>query len=204
MTSQPPTRDRKARTGVGVPAQPVKTEYIYHWNRIFGALALLLLFVGLIGFAIYAWLPSPSAPGDTAGEVVDTPVALLDVASESDDQDTVEAAPEAGVEVTPIPDTAMPYGTELPVEENGPADSEAADVAEEGPFQVFLQPDTRVNLRAAPSLTSPVLFILDERAELQLLETSAAFYQVRSAEGIVGWVSRDHSSLEPYPAPGGD
>jgi len=189
-----------------MPAQPVETQYIYHWNRIFGALALLVLLLGLIGFAIYAWLSSPSAPAETAAEVVDAPVALVEAVSESGEPDPARVAPETGVEIAPLPDVAMPdpEATELPVVDELPVGSEVMAVADEGPFQVFLQPDTRVNLRAAPSLDSLVLRILDDGAELELLETGTAFYQVRSAEGIVGWVSRDYSSLEPYPAPAVD
>jgi hypothetical protein len=31
-------------------------EYIYHWNRIIGVLALLVLMIGLLGYGIHAWL----------------------------------------------------------------------------------------------------------------------------------------------------
>lgn len=35
-------------------------EYIYHWNRIIGALFVLVLAIGLLGYGIHAWLtPSP-------------------------------------------------------------------------------------------------------------------------------------------------
>lgn len=37
-------------------------EYIYHWNRIIGALFALVLMIGLLGYGIHAWLtPSPRA-----------------------------------------------------------------------------------------------------------------------------------------------
>jgi len=98
----------------------------------------------------------------------------------------------------------MPEDSILPLEGTSPAEAETAEIATEGVSRVFLPPDTRVNLRAAPSLSSPVLRILDARDELLLLETGTRFHQVRAAGGIVGWVSRDFSSLEPYPAPRDD
>ncbi|MBS0002883.1 MAG: SH3 domain-containing protein, partial [Thioalkalivibrio sp.] len=60
-------------------------------------------------------------------------------------------------------------------------------------------PDTRVNLRADPSLSSPVLRILEPGTELELLDIEGDFYHVRSDDGIVGWVSREYSSVVPYP-----
>ena len=70
---------------------------------------------------------------------------------------------------------------------------------EQEPSTVFLPPETRVNLRADPSLASPVLRILEPGTELELLDIGEDFYQVRSEHGVVGWVSRDYSSVAPYP-----
>ena len=256
MKTQPKKRQRRTRTGAGAGPEPVKTEFIYHWNRIIGALAVLVLLIGLSGFGLYAWLSSPSAPSMDAGfDEVGAPVPRLEVASEpggpgagepapadsrahsdetaldrrlaeteaapqiaatgedagpdlatSDVPESstrvVQTAPEpAAPEVTPAPYAAMLPDTGSPIEESVPARSEAHEAAQEGASRVFLAPGTRVNLRAAPSLASPVLRILDARAEdveLHLVAAGEAFYQVRSAEGIVGWVSRDFSSLTPY------
>lgn len=185
--------------------QPVSTQYIYHWNRIFGALALLLLLIGLIGFGLHAWLSSPSTSADAEVDAVDAPVALVEGDPGSDDQDAAETTPELPeAEGTPIPDTVASTDAVVPVEESREVEPETGEAGNEVRSRVFLPPDTRVNLRAAPSLSSPVLRILDVRDELQLLESGAAFFQVRSADGIVGWVSRDYSSLEPYPAPASD
>jgi hypothetical protein len=104
-------------------------------------------------------------------------------------------------ETTPAPDAATPRDTAAPFEQGIRARSEAQEAAEGDFSRVFLPPGTRVNLRAAPRLSSPVLRILDSGAELWLVETADHFYQVRSAEGIVGWVSRDFSSLTPYATP---
>jgi hypothetical protein len=214
MNTQPPKRQRKTRIGAGASAQPPKTEFIYHWNRIIGALVGLVLLIVLIGFAMHAWLSSPSAPSSDAGfDQGGAPVAQLEVAPESGDQEVGEPAPQpAELDVTPDPvappheatpaaDAATPPDRALPLEEDIPARSEAQQTAEGDLPRVFLPPDTRVNLRAAPAPSSPVLRILDARAELRLLEVDEAFYQVRSNEGIVGWVSRDFSSLTPYATP---
>jgi len=201
MNTTPPTRQRKTRTVAGASRQPPKTEFIYHWNRIFGALAVLVLLIGLLGFAIHAWWSSPSPPSSDAGfDEVGAPVAHLEVVPEAEEHDVGETAP-AEAEVTPAPDATPPPDTASPFAEGIPALPEARETAEEDVARVFLQPDTRVNLRASPSLDSPVLRILEAPVELLLLETDEAFYQVRSPEGIVGWVSRDISSLTPYATP---
>lgn len=226
MNTQPPKRQRKTRINAGASAQPPKTEFVYHWNRIIGALVGLVLLVVLIGFAMHAWLSSPSAPSSDAGfDDMGAPVALLEVAPESGEQDVGGPAPqpvESGVgepapqtaEPAVIPDPVAPPhegtpatdATTLPdrdsiLEGDIPTRTEAQLIAEGDLPRVFLPPDTRVNLRAAPAPTSAVLRILDARAELRLLEIDEAYYQVRSDEGIVGWVSRDFSSLTPYSTP---
>ena len=198
MNTTPPTRQRKARTGARTSSQPPKTEFIYHWNRIIGALAVLVLLIVLLGFAMHAWLSSP--PSDAGFDEVSAPVAHLEVAPEAGERDVGEPAP-AEPEVATVPDAATPPDTASPVVEGIPARSEAHATAEEDVARVFLQPDTRVNLRAAPALDSPVLRVLEAPVELQLLETGEAFYQVRSPEDIVGWVRRDFSSLTPYATP---
>ena len=205
MNTQSSKRQRNTGIGAGAARQPVETEYIYHWNRIYGALALLLLLIGLTGYAIHAWVSSPSASGDGGFEIGEAPVAPVALAAESNEQDADDGASEVPeTEVTPVPDSVMPDDPILPLEEASPVRTETAETATEVASRVFLPPDTRVNLRAAPSLSSPVLRILDARDELLLLETGTRFHQVRAAGGIVGWVSRDFSSLEPYPAPTGD
>ncbi|TVP78801.1 MAG: SH3 domain-containing protein [Thioalkalivibrio sp.] len=198
MNTTPPTRQRKTRTGAGSPTQPPKTEFIYHWNRIIGALGLLLLLIGLFGFAIHTWLSSPAR--DAGVDEVGAPVADLEVAPEAGERDLGEPAP-AEPEVAPAPDAAMSPDTASPFIEGIPALPEAHETAEEDLARVFLPPGTRVNLRAAPSLDSPVLRVLEAPVELQLLETGEAFYQVRSPEDIVGWVSQEFSSLTPYVTP---
>jgi hypothetical protein len=221
MHTQPSARQRKTRIGAGASPQPPKTEFIYHWNRIIGALVglvLLIAMVVLVGFGIHAWLSSPYVPsvpsGDAASDEAATPVVQVEAAPASGEPETDEPArqpaePEVGSgpvapprETIPATDTAMPSDGASLGELEVPAPSEAPDTTEEDLPRVFLPPDTRVNLRAAPALSSPVLRILDARAELRLLEIDEAFYRVRSAEGIVGWISRDFSSLTPYEPPG--
>ena len=215
MNTQPRTRQRKTRIGAGASAQPPKTEFIYHWNRIIGALVGLVLLIVLIGFAMHAWLSSPSAPSSDAGidEVV-TPFVQLEGAPEAGQQDVGEPVPrpaEPEVTVDPVtpPHDALaatdaattPSDRVATLEEDIPARSAAQETAEGDLSRVFLPPGTRVNLRAVPATSGPVLRIVDASADLRLLEIGEAFYQVRSDEGIVGWVSRDFSSLTPYATP---
>ena len=198
MNTTPPTRQRKTRPGARATSQPAKTEFIYHWNRIFAALAFVLLLIGFLGFAIHAWLSSPSR--DAGFDEVGAPVGHLEVAPEAGQGDVHGPAP-ADPEVAAASEAVTPPDTASPFEEGIPAPPEAQETTAEDSARVFLPPDTRVNLRAAPSLDSPVLRVLEAPVELQLLETDEAFHQVRSPEDIVGWVSRDFSSLTPYAAP---
>ncbi|AGA35321.1 protein of unknown function DUF1058 [Thioalkalivibrio nitratireducens DSM 14787] len=201
MKTQPRKGQRKSR--IRVPSQPTTTEYVYHWNRIIGVLVVLVLLIGLIGFAISGWLWSPSAlPRDTAFDDADVPVVGLEIATESGEQHVGKPVPgQAESSVAPALEVATPLETVPPVEagtSEGPAAREPAD---DERSQVFLPPGTRVNLRAAPSLASPVLRILDADSQLRFLETAEDFYRVRSADGVVGWVSRDFSSRTPYATP---
>ena len=43
------------------PAQ----EYVYHWDRIIGALAALLLLLGALGYGVYTWLKPSNLPAET-------------------------------------------------------------------------------------------------------------------------------------------
>jgi len=214
LNTQPPKRQRKTRIGAGASAQPPKTEFVYHWNRIIGALVGLLLLIVLVGFAMHAWLSSPSAPSSDAGvDDIGAPVAQPEVAPESGEQDVGEPAPQTAEpavmpdpvapphEATPATDAATPPDWDSILEGDMAARTEAQQTAEEDLPRVFLPLDTRVNLRAAPAPSSAVLRILDARTELRLLEIDEAYYQVRSDEGIVGWVSRDFSALTPYATP---
>jgi hypothetical protein len=204
MNTQPPARQRKKGIGAGASRQPPKTEYIYHWNRILAALVGLLLLFGLIGFAVYAWL-SPPATRDNAGMDAGVPPgAQVEAEPEprAREVDATEIEP-AEPEAAQAPDAPMAPDDEVPTEEEALVPPDGIDTVGEQPSQVFLPPDTRVNLRAEPSLTSTVLLILDASAELQLLSMDESFYEVRTAEGVVGWVSREFSSLSPYSEPPG-
>jgi hypothetical protein len=202
MNTQPPTRQRKTGTGAKVSSQPRKTEYIYHWNRILGALIGLVLLFGLIGFGIHTWLSSPSSTGPADLDAVDIPGPRLEVAPEPIGNGVgATAAEPAQPDATPGSDAVPPPDAVVPLEEGIPEQSDAAETADQHLSPVFLPPGTRVNLRAAPSLSSPVLRILDSTAELQLLDTRESFYQVRSSDGIAGWISRDFASLRPYSTP---
>jgi preprotein translocase subunit Sss1 len=236
MNIEPQARARRTRIGAGA-AQPPKAEYIYHWNRIMGALAAVVLLIGLVGFAVHAWLSPPSAAPEDAGfDAVDAPAALAEIVPEPGEQDVPGPAPaqaEPGVMappdaadlpepagpavipapdaeslpdpeepgITPVPEAATPRDPASPLEQDMRARPEAQETVEGDVLRVYLPPGTRVNLRAAPRLSSPVLRILDPGAELWLLQTADDFYQVRSAEGLVGWVSRDFSSLTPNVTP---
>jgi len=68
MVDQPPKRQIKIKikgthpeAHRGEPAQ----EYVYHWDRIIGALAALLLLLGALGYGISPLLEPPNRPAET-------------------------------------------------------------------------------------------------------------------------------------------
>ncbi|TVP93177.1 MAG: SH3 domain-containing protein [Thioalkalivibrio sp.] len=202
MDNQPPPRQRKTRTGSGAAPTPPQTEYIYHWNRIIAAVVVLVLIVGLLGLGIRAWLSDPApASADAGPESVEVPELPVEAAPGSRERQVAEPAPEpVAPEVVQPPAEESPPA-ELPAREPFvPESLRMPESAQSEPSAVFLPPDTRVNLRADPSLASPVLRILEPGTELELLDIGEDFYQVRSDDGVVGWVSREYSSLAPYPA----
>lgn len=46
------------------PLNRKRGKYVYHWNRILEAIAVLTIVAGLVGYGLYAWLSSPSSPAD--------------------------------------------------------------------------------------------------------------------------------------------
>jgi hypothetical protein len=53
------------------PQSEPKPEYVYHWDRILGALSALFLVLGLSIYGVYSWLTAPVAP--TSVEVEQIP-----------------------------------------------------------------------------------------------------------------------------------
>jgi hypothetical protein len=66
VKTQPGVRVASRKSEYGTP--PV--HYVYHWDRIFGALAVFLVVIGGIGYAGYRWLSPTAEPvvAQTVGE----------------------------------------------------------------------------------------------------------------------------------------
>jgi hypothetical protein len=68
MVDQPPKRQIQIKIKGTQPeahrGEPVQ-EYVYHWDRIIGALAALLLLLGALGYGISALLEPPTRPAGT-------------------------------------------------------------------------------------------------------------------------------------------
>lgn len=201
MNTQSPTLPRKTKLRAGTAPRPMKIQYVYHWDRIIGALAVLALLIGLLGFAIYNWVSPVSTVGDVGVDPVEASVAQLDVTAGSAAQDVgATASKPVAPDGASDSDNAIRSDLGIPFEEEFTLLSAGAEAGSGEPSRVLLPAGTRVNLRAEPSLSSPVLRILDSSVELQLIEKGDFFFQVRSADGVVGWVSRDFSSVAPYAA----
>jgi len=52
------------------PRSEPKPQYVYHWDRIIGALAVLGVLIGLMGYGIYEWLSPfpPPTPAEVEGK----------------------------------------------------------------------------------------------------------------------------------------
>jgi hypothetical protein len=66
MVDQPPRPQIKIKSTYPEAhrEEPVQ-EYVYHWDRIFVALAALLLLLGALGYGIFAWLKPSNRPAET-------------------------------------------------------------------------------------------------------------------------------------------
>lgn len=71
MVEQNPVRGIKIEIRNPESRAEPKPEYIYHWDRIFGALAVLILLTGLIGYGLYAWLKPSRPPASVQVEEVE-------------------------------------------------------------------------------------------------------------------------------------
>lgn len=85
MIDQPDKRKSYVQATKPVARAEPKSQYIYHWDRIIGALAVFGLLIGLIGFGLYTWL-RPSLPPASVG---------LEKA-QGQEETLVEAAPQSG------------------------------------------------------------------------------------------------------------
>jgi len=66
MVDQPPRRQIRIKSTYAEAhrGEPVQ-EYVYHWDRIIGALAALLLLLGALGYGVSALLEPSTRPGET-------------------------------------------------------------------------------------------------------------------------------------------
>ena len=115
-------------------------EYIYHWNRIIGALAVFVLVIGLLGYGIHAWLTPPPL------------TETLPPRAETAPETTLEKHP---VE-SPVPARHAP-GQTITQRPASPAIPEAKD-AEPVPLETTWAsiPEQQVPLAAAPEQVAAV------------------------------------------------
>ena len=67
MVDQPPRFRIKIQSAhAEVHHEEPAQEYVYHWDRIIGALVALLLLLGGLGYGVFAWLKPSSLPAETA------------------------------------------------------------------------------------------------------------------------------------------
>jgi hypothetical protein len=67
MVDQPPRFRIKIQSAhAEVHHEEPAQEYVYHWDRIIGALVALLLLLGGLGYGVSAWLKPSSLPAETA------------------------------------------------------------------------------------------------------------------------------------------
>lgn len=91
------------------PSAEPKPRYVYHWDRIFGALAALSLLIGLTGYGLYAWLRPSVPPASVAVEEVPGREEILVEAA----QQTV-GAEQRGAGEPAVANQPRPAATEAP------------------------------------------------------------------------------------------
>lgn len=97
MVEQNPVR--KIKVEIRSPESQVepKPEYIYHWDRIFGALAVLILLTGLIGYGLYAWLKPTRQPVSVQVEEVEGREGIAAKAAKEPDRAAQEPVPSPSI-----------------------------------------------------------------------------------------------------------
>ncbi len=69
--------------------------------------------------------------------------------------------------------------------------------AADGARAVHTAPDKRVKLRRTPELDATVLRVLEPGTTLALLGEAQAYYRVRTADGVSGWISSEFARIAP-------
>jgi hypothetical protein len=193
MGTQPPSR-RRSRNPAARKSAPQKTEYIYHWNRIFGASAALALCGGLIAFGLYAWLPAQSRPG-------------VDMATGEAKESVVtgdEPAPEFG-RAPPLVEGQVSGPAAIPDETVLPGDNtplEELKIAEASGLVQQADGSGRVDAAAAVTpVATPAEPIPDEEGHDEAsAHVSASLSEWREAEPGAREIM-DLAQLEAIPAP---
>lgn len=142
-----------------------RVEYVYHWERIIGALAILLALLGMLALGLYQWLtPAPETTEIPASDRLETEVA--EQAPVATDQEQRAAAPSVESQITVAPTLSPPLDTgavtSKPTESSAPAaasePAEAAPVAEADPLHVPERTEVE------PSLSSSSEAVVDAPA----------------------------------------
>lgn len=132
MVEYPPKKQLSIKIKAQEPAAESKPEpaptYVYHWDRIIGALLALVVLIGLVGFGLYSWLAPP----------VPTPDDAIAQARSQDETAEVTANRVSGADEQSEPDTAGAETTQplaqtidapMPERDSEPRDVTAVDPA---------------------------------------------------------------------------
>jgi len=100
-----------------------------------------------------------------------------------------EAPVESSTEATESVDaTETPEGTEVPVDESA-VDDDSAGAGASGATQIVVVIIPGLNFRAEPKSNSEVIRTLPKDTRLTLLGEQNGWYEVRTEDGVTGWVT---------------
>ena len=173
------TRGPERKVHVPKPSPRPESRYVYHWDRILGALAALGLLIGLTGFGIYSWLKPSVPPATVDFEGVDDPAGVVvgdarhfesadqepsfsvpEPAPAAADRHAGPAVPESDRESHP----ALPDALQTSVSPEATLDGIPQQLAQE---DVIVDPPSQAVAEAPPAElaeTAPVQTFVDEQS----------------------------------------
>jgi hypothetical protein len=201
--------------------QPRETIYVYHWDRILGVLAVLLLLLAFIAYGLYTWVTPQSSEQSIAGEekpseiqvaaqaqppaMVEEKSFTADSASlpTQEDQEQRQTGDEIAQETAPVippPEVGLQAEASSPAPVNDMPTPSSAIQSEQ--TQSAERPSTTPAppLEQAPEMVTQAQQPIPQQAMAEASVADQAEQPANAAE-TVGTAEHELSPTEPKPAP---